>query len=128
MEVSPANESRLENSYVVSYGLRTFKSWKPLNHGTHQPTWKIRPTRLGIFQNYFTEDVPALLNSFIQMVSLSPSTYKTKVNTFGLGKMSMSGFTLRKVRVRGVLGLKALQVITVQEDEGSTQTWSDNGF
>lgn len=66
-----------------------------------------------------------LLNSFIQMVSLSTSTYKTKVCTFGLGKMSMSGFTPRKVQVRGVLGLKALQAITVQEDEGSTQTWSD---
>ena len=128
MEVSPANQPPLENSYVVSHGLRTFKSWKPLNHGTHQPTWKIRPTQLGTFQNSFTEDVPALLNSFIQMVSLSPSTYKTKVNTFGLGKMSMSGFTPRKVQVRGVLGLKALQAITVQEDEGSTRTWSDNGF
>ena len=128
MEVSPTNESQLENSYVVSHGLRTFKSWKPLNHGTHQPIWKIRPTQLGIFQNSFTEDVPALLNSSIHMVSLSPSTYKTKVNTFGLGKMSMSGFTRRKVQVRGVLGLKALQVVTAQEDEGSTRTWSDNGF
>ena len=128
MEVSPAKESQLENSYVVSHGLRTFKSWKPLNHGTHQPIWKIRPTQLGTFQNSFTEDVPALLNSSIQMVSLSPSTYKTKVNTFGLGKMSMSGFTRRKVQVRGVLGLKAHQVVTAQEDEGSTRTWSDNGF
>jgi len=128
VEVSPAKESQLENSYVVSHGLRTFKSWKPLNHGTHQPTWKIQPTQLGTFQNSFTEDVPALLNSSIQMVSLSPSTYKTKVNTFGLGKMSMSGFTRRKVQVRGVLGLKALQVVTAQEDEGSTRTWSDNGF
>jgi hypothetical protein len=128
VEVSPAKESQLENSYVVSHGLRTFKSWNPLNHGTHQPIWKIRPTQLGTFQNSFTEDVPALLNSSIQMVSLSPSTYKTKVNTFGLGKMSMSGFTRRKVQVRGVLGLKALQVVTAQEDEGSTRTWSDNGF
>ena len=128
MEVSPAYERRLENSYVVSHGLRTFKSWKPLNHGTHQPTWKTRPTRLGTFQNSFTGDVPALLNSFIQMVSQNPSTYMTKVNTFGLGKMSTSGFTLRKAQVGGVLGLKAPQVITVQEDEGSTQTWSDSGF
>ena len=128
MEVSPTNESQLENSYVVSHGLRTFKSWKPLNHGTRQPIWKMRPTQLGTFQNSFTEDVPELLNSFIQMVSLSPSTYKTMVNTFGHGKMSMSGFTRRKVQVRGVLGLKALQVVTAQEDEGSTRTWSDNGF
>ena len=128
MEVSPANESQLDNSYVVSHGLRTFKTWKPLNHGTHQPIWKIRPTQLGTFQNSFTEDAPAPLNSFIQMVSLSPSTYKTKVNTFGPGKMSMSGSTPKKVQVRGVLGLKALQAITAQEDEGSIQTWSDNGF
>ena len=128
MKVSPAYERRLENSYVVSHGLRTFKSWKPLNHGTHQPTWKTRPIRLDTFQNSFTGDVPALLNSFIQMVSQNPSIYMTKVNTFGLGKMSTSGFTLRKAQVGGVLGLKAPQVITVQEDEGSTQTWSDNGF
>ena len=78
MEVSPAKESQLENSYVVSHGLRTFKSWKPLNLGTHQPTWMTRPTRLGTFQNSFTGDVPALLDSFIQMVSQHPDSQFSK--------------------------------------------------